>query len=54
MSTFNWFGVFFSFGIPAGVIVAMIAMLIHDHRKAKRRSRRCHRKIEYWWERKVG
>lgn len=46
----NWMGVFFSFGIPAGVIIAMGAMLIRDHLKAKRRDKRCHQRIRNWWE----
>lgn len=49
MDAINWIGVFFAFGIPAGIIVGMAAVLIRDHIKKKRRDRRCHRAIDEWW-----
>lgn len=54
MTGLNWFGIFFAFGIPLGIIVGMIAVMIRDHLKAKKRDKRCHQVIHYWWEMKVG
>lgn len=46
--SFNWFGIAFVFILPLGVIVGMAAVLIRDHRKARRRARRLHRNIDDW------
>lgn len=50
----NWMGIFFSFGIPVGIIIGMTAMLIYDRRKAKKRDKRCHQRIMNWWELEVN
>lgn len=46
----NYFGIAFSFGIPAGVIIGMTVMLIMEHCEKKRRDKRCHQRIRNWWE----
>lgn len=50
----NWLGIgyvlFWLIGWPA----AMVVLLIKEHCDKKRRHKRCHAPIEYWWERKVG
>lgn len=54
MEFIRYFGLFFSFGIPVGVIIGMIVMLIHDRRKAKKRDKRCHQVIRNWYDLKVS
>lgn len=49
----NWIGIGFCCIFVIGVPVGMAVVLIRDHIKAKRRDRRCHRGIKYWWEMEV-
>lgn len=53
----NWIGIFFSFIIPAGVVVFMTVGIIweaREKRRAKRRHARCHRPISTWQDLYVG
>lgn len=49
MESVNWLHVFILF-IPLWISLGMIVMLIRDHRKAKKRDKRCHAVIRNWWE----
>ena len=49
----NWFFIIFCGIIPLVSVLGMAVTLIRDHIKAKRRAKRCHGTIRYWWELKV-
>lgn len=49
----NWFMLIFSVIIPAASFVGMAVILIKDAVKKKRREKRNHCEILYWWDLKV-